>query len=179
MVSLTKVFIIVCVLEVFCTQAHFTIDIEPEELQSIGQVLVESYLTHNLIQKKATATNFFLSQLGKFTTSAIQISAITFSLVCANLLTTVFTPAIEKRMQNYQNVTFVANKIKKTYDICPNDFGCNDYMCWRSCSNGLESSKAGSGSWCYTTTKPKTHEYQHCVHSYECSPCWACLGPCN
>lgn len=155
------------------TNGHITIDMEPEELQSIGEVLVQSYFTHNLIQRERTTRNLILSQTMKFLSSAFQLSALTISLVSANLLTAMFQQLMQQTHQNF-NTT---NNMLKPSEMCPYDFGCDDYMCWRACDNGKKADNAKS--WCYTTTKPEKHQYQHCAGSYECSPCWDCLGPCN
>lgn len=167
---------------VFCAQTngHIQIDIEPEELQSIGEVLVQSYLTHNLIQRQRTTRNAIISQTKKFACNIMQLTALIISLVSANLLTAVLQPIPVHKMTTYENITTtttVAANILKPSEMCPYDFGCDDYLCWRSCDTGKK--ETNGSSWCYTSPQPKKHEFKHCVYPYECSPCWACIGPCN
>lgn len=161
-------------------QAIISIDIDPDELQSIGEVLVESYLHHNLIQRKKTPTNSIITHTKKILCNMIQFSAITMSLVAANLLTASLQPLAMQQIAESDNTTTavktVVNGLKPS-DICPYDFGCDDFLCWRTCDT--KGKQHDAYSWCYTAEKPKEHQFNHCVYSHECSPCWDCLSPCN
>lgn len=70
--------------------AHIVIDIEPEELQRIGEILVESYLQNQQQQQLSNA----VSWCKKITNGVIQLLGIMFTLVSANLLTTFFEPSV-------------------------------------------------------------------------------------
>lgn len=65
------------------------IEIDPHELQSIGEVLVESYFHHNLIQRTRSLQNTFRIQIQKLSFSLLQLIGITCSLVGANTITAI------------------------------------------------------------------------------------------
>lgn len=154
-------------------QSIVSIDIDPIELQSIGEVLVESYFRSNLIQKKPTLKNECINQIKKNSGALFQWTVITSSLVGANLLTSYFQPFMLQNVNNNNNnnatIATATTRIKPS-EMCPEQFGCDDYMCWKSCGTNID-------SWCYTSSKPKNHNFQHCTYSHECSPCWDCLEP--
>lgn len=158
------------------TNAVVKIDIDPEELQSIGEVLVESYFTHNLIQRVPTMSRLICSKTLETIGGTSKLVALTMSFVSANFLTAVYQPKLLQWLMENDNKTTTLNSIKPS-ELCPYDFGCDDYMCWRGCDSGKKDSAVNS--WCYSAPQPEKHQFQHCVHSHECSPCWDCIGPCN
>lgn len=163
---------------IVCAESVISIDIDPVELQSIGEVLVESYLHHNLIQRKPSLKNNCYNKIQQSSIAVLQWIGITSSLLGANLLTMYFQAMnILQPVSNINNniiatVTTTPAKVIKPSEVCPGQYGCDDNMCWKSCGTEIN-------AWCYTSPKPKNHHFQHCSYSYECSPCWTCLGPCN
>lgn len=153
------------------------IDIEPEELQSMGELLVESYFTHNLIQRKPTIGRFALTKLMKLLGSTFKMCALTASLVASNLISAVLQPKFVQQTDEYENITSTIESTFKPTELCPGDFGCDGNLCWKHCEIGKNESNADS--WCFTTPKPEEHQFQYCKHSHDCSPCWDCIGICN
>lgn len=161
MVTVQKIFILLVLSSIFYAKAHFTIEIEPTELQSIGQVLVESYFHHNLIQRQPTVVNNVFSQIKKFSLSTLQLLGITASFIGANIL----TPLLQEKFQ-FALTTTVANTTQHTNNtndpskICQHDFGCDRNICWRSCRKSEKENDRFS--WCYTKSSLDTHKYAHC-----------------
>lgn len=171
---------VVIVFTLFFTSidAVIQIDIEPSELQSIGEVLVESYFHHNLIQREPSLRNTILTKIQNVSITVLQLIGVTASLVAANVLTPMLqtkiepttTTIVEKTYQN-SNITLIPSK------MCPHDFGCDQNVCWRSCDTGV---KGDNGkSWCYTTSNHQLKKYHQCIKPHDCSPCWECLGVCH
>lgn len=167
-----KLFIVLLILSCAnCVNMHILIDISPMELQSIGEVLVESYLHHNLIQRKPSIGNTMLSVVQKCACQLFQFIGITCSLVGANILTSMLQQSADAPTATTFNSSLVPSK------LCNHDYGCDDNVCWRSCkSNGKSTEDA---AWCYSTPDPKLRKYQQCLYQHDCSPCWECLGTCN
>lgn len=162
------------------THAHLVIDIEPEEMQRIAEILVENYLANNLTPQTAVARNTVLSHIKKISFGIIQLFGITISLVSANLLTSLFEPTIVTPPEINSNSVNITNH--ETMEMCNRDFGCSENVCWRSCDAGSTNqiqNKNNQKSYCYTTPKPESHKYQQCIYAHDCSPCWECLGSCH
>lgn len=159
------IFAILCT----CASTHIVIDIEPEELQRVAEILVQNYVDHNLGPIPTSTTKNILPLVIKFALHAMQLIGITITLVSANLITSMFESTSESIIPDNITTTF------KPSEMCNRDFGCERNVCWREC--GAANGK--NNSWCYTTQRPELYEYQQCLHSYECSPCWECLGPCH
>lgn len=169
------IFFIICLF--VYTHSHISIDMDANELQSLGEVLVESYFHHNLIQRRVSLPRTILSSIPKVIICVLQCTAVTGSLIAANIFTpwfqTMLTPNAYdiKSYEQYNNSTILPSK------ICPHDFGCDRNVCWRSCIiNGKESNVK---SWCYTRLNATSNEYAECVHPHDCSPCSECLGVCH
>lgn len=167
------------------------IDMEDEGLKRMGEILVESYFQNHLMEHQqhcVVSRSIILSQIKKLTLSGLQLFGIMCTLVGANLLTSVFDPIINAHSTNSVsaiNTTVIPSTINPS-EMCANDYGCDNNICWRTCSEYSSEKKhdenLGKGitpSWCFTTSEPKEYQFHQCVHSYECSPCWSCLGPCH
>lgn len=139
------------------------IDMEPEDLQQLGEMLVKSYMKQ---QKSSTSLSLGLK---RFSLGVIQLCGVMFTLVGANLITS--------KIELFSSTSPPAPPTVVPQKICNNDYGCDNNMCWRTC-NATE----GDLSWCFTTPKLKGEEkdeqYHICTYSYECSPCWSCVGSC-
>lgn len=122
----SKMSIIVLFLCALQTKAHITIDIESDQLQKLGEILVETYLDHHLLHRPRTTTSVFVSNLRKIGVSMIQMIGIMFTVVGANLLSIKFEPFTKE-------VNFNENLVNKTIllpcEICKNDFGCDRNIC--------------------------------------------------
>lgn len=173
----TGVIFFVC--SIIFIQAHIVIDIDPSELQSIGEVLVESYLHNNLIQRVQSLPNTVLIKFRNFSITVLQLIGVTASLVGANIITPIFqqkfytttTTASVATVLQHGNSTLSPSK------MCPHDFGCDRNVCWRTCS--IDSKGVNGKYWCYTTSSQQTKKYHQCIEPYDCSPCWECLGICH
>lgn len=89
----------------------------------------------------------------KFMTSVFQMLGIMLTLVGANLLTARLTPVVPLNSQqqdesiNLQHIE-VFDK-NNSVEICnSNDFGCNRWLCWRTCVVH-ENNEQGYDSWCF------------------------------
>lgn len=162
-------FLLFCL--VICANANYlSPDFTPLELQSIGNVLVQSYLHEHLIQRKPTLRNTMLSVIQKGVYSSMQYVAITGSLVAANYISSIL---VQPKVEALQLINSTLSPSK----LCNHDFGCDDNVCWRTCNgNGKNNAEK---AWCYSTPDVKRRKYQQCVYNSDCSPCWECLGPCN
>lgn len=54
------IFIILSSIISFQTNAHIVIDIEPEEMQRIAEILVENYISHNITPQISTRSSVLL-----------------------------------------------------------------------------------------------------------------------
>lgn len=180
---LTKVIFLVFVSVISVSNANIVITMEPDELQSIGEMLVR-----NQLRIEATAK---ISTVKKYANMVIQLMGITISLVGANMITGYLDAYLPQKKyavdyptnNNYNNNTSASASNRLPNEICQNNFGCDRGLCWRSCDD-----KAAE-SWCYTAPKTIIEEFKisastailgkTCKHHFDCSPCWSCLGVCN
>lgn len=72
-----KLFVLICV--IILIEAHIGIDIDDDELKSIGELLVESYLRQNLF-KCATMSNGVLRRIESVSITILQLIGVTTSL---------------------------------------------------------------------------------------------------
>lgn len=174
----SKFFIIILSLCVFVNQASasISIDIEPEDLQRIGEIVVGNYLRGDTIVRPRTMINTIILSCKHFSMNIAQLIGIMLSLVGANLLTTKLEPFTIPNTQTvmYKNTTLTPSQ------ICKSDFGCDRNLCWRTCDTKFdEDEQQNAQSWCFTSPKPTNNKFQECKNSNECSPCWDCLGLCH
>lgn len=174
-----KVSVVFILFSLFFTysHAHIVIDIEPDELQRVAEILVQSYLTRNLTPRTVLTRNIVFSCIKKVSSSAVQLFGIMMTLVGANLLTKIFEPSVISPQFLFadNNVTSILPD-----EFCKRDFGCDHNLCWRTCGDELGvHEKNKPQSWCYTAPKTELRNYQQCIHSHECSPCWECIGVCH
>lgn len=154
--------------------ASITIDIEPEELQQLGEILVQSYLERGI--HSIASVNNAVFTCKKVSLAIIQLIGIMFTLVGANILTELLNNANKQRygaplyIENVTNITPTR--------MCDNDFGCNRNMCWRTCNVDLTGDEP-MFSWCYTKPDESDKNLHSCQEANECSPCWSCFGPCH
>lgn len=166
--------------------AHISIDMDAAELQTIGELLVETYMHHNFIHRVPTIRSVILSKIKGFSYNVLQLIGVTLSLIAANVLSPLFGTMFDSTTTSTTSTSITlpvrpANAYSKMildpFKMCPHDFGCDRNICWRSCTtNGKEGSDV---SWCYTTSNLKSTEYNQCIHQHDCSACWECLGPCH
>lgn len=159
-----------------------TIDIEDEDLQRIGEILVQHYVEQQL----TSATKSTISTKVKaFSLGVLQLLGVMLTLVGANLLTAKLDSSTSN---SFNHVTSNNN----TFNFCKHfDYGCDRNICWRMCEKEMESvanvgennktivANATLSTWCYTTANPGERDFQQCLYAYECSPCWTYLGPCH
>lgn len=175
-------FLILLINPVYC-QTNIVLDMNPDDLQKIAELLVESYITHNVKPRYMSTTSRVLAQLKKVSSSTLQFFGITMSLVGANLLTTILEPKITSTQTTIVGNSS-SNKFEPTHtplvgnissvSSCEKFVGCDGNACWRSCYT-----TNNTNSWCYTSPNPAIRDYHRCNHAYECSPCWECLSACQ
>lgn len=159
--------------------ATFTVNISPEELQNMGEILVQNYMENNLFYK-TSLSKYACTFVKKIFINAIHYVALTATLMAANILSPVFQPIVTTLIGSngiYVNTTtpaIVCSSAKSPSQMCGgHHFGFNHHLCWRSCEiNG----QIGS---CYTKSNVLIRDYHQCTHLSECSACWECLGPCH
>lgn len=155
---------------------HITIDIEPEELQRMGEILVETYVQQQLTPRSTSSV--ILSHGKKIACGIMQLIGILLTLVGANIATSRLDHFMIPK-SSVVNIGAAVNVSTFTPSkMCKSDFGCDANVCWRTCDSELGVGEENK-SWCYTTPKKNEKKIQQCSHSYECSPCWDCLGPCS
>lgn len=176
-----KVFIIFVILVATVslhTYGHITIEIEPNDLGQISDIL-QNYIVHNP-SGRSLMRNIIISEIKNIVRVVFQLSGLLCTLVAANLLTVKMEPF----MQNQTSEMCISSTIpippqtKETVlEIChDNDFGCSNNICWRSCNEQSDSNE--KKKWCFTTAIPNGTSFQTCSFSRECSPCWTCVTPC-
>lgn len=177
MVEMKKFVIFFIVSSFVNVQSHIVIDIDPSELQSIGEVLVESYFHHNLIQRQVSLPQTIFSKIVNFSFCVLKLIGVTASLIAANLFTPLFQSfsTTNNALNTITHVQYNKSTIVPS-KICPNDFGCDRNVCWRTCDKGENEKHV---SWCFTTSKPGSNKYAQCINSQDCSGCWECLGQCH
>lgn len=169
-------------------QSSDTENFSASELQSLGSVLVETYLRYNLIQRLprvSTMPCFILHHLYKFTAGTCQFCILTGSLTISAVLGPIAQQWYDKWQNENVNVNVNVNKeptraivtSKINPSHCKNDFGCDRGICWRTCNKNMKNTN--NVGWCYSAPDVKAHKYQLCNFSHECSGCWHCIGPCN
>lgn len=180
---LNKVFVLFTIFA--CNQfvqarINVAVDMSPRELQSLGAILVETYLEHNLIQRLPTVPNAILCFILRSVRAVYDFSFLTGSFICAGILTPIIhekyvAPSSVKPVAVTTMVQEYLNPNQSRPKKCNHDFGCDRNICWRTC----HSSAGKKDAWCYTAPDIKQHKYQQCIYAHDCSPCWECLGPCN
>lgn len=168
MLKLSIVFLLCAIVRV---KAPISIDMTPIELQSIGEVLVESYFHHNLIQRVRTTRSIVFTCIRIGGSFFFQYTGITASLVCAGVL----APIAQQHYNSYVKSKHHHSKSTPS-KMCEHDFGCDRNVCWRTCHT---EKKSETLSWCYSTPDKSVRKYQQCEYAHDCSGCWECLGPCN
>lgn len=176
--------IFVCLVFVSFIVAHnVVINIDPDEMQRIAEILVEDYLTHNLMPQTNSRKKNIIVYVKKVIFSVIQLCGITLSLVGANLMTKALEPSVQMNnvFNDNSSISRATPNISRAIpmQICDRDFGCDRNVCWRSCGDKHNNGKKTTNSWCFTTPDLKKYQYKQCNHPSECSPCWECLGSCN
>lgn len=174
-------FAIVAAIQLVRARITVTANMNPRELESLGSILVETYLRHNLIQCLPTARGAILAFILKIPRAVYDFLNLTSSLICAGILTPILH---EKYVKSEQKVVqsepkpIVVQEYSHPKNVmhkkCDQDFGCDRNICWRSCH-----SDAKKSGWCYSSPNVKHHKYQQCIYAHDCSPCWECIGPCN
>lgn len=149
---------------------QIVIDIDREELQRFGEILVENYFMRD-VERGRFSSN---SQLRKVLIGVVQLMGITVSLVSASLITNSIQPYALSTPEDEIIPVSTQNNTIKPSDICKFDFGCDENLCWRTCDDGMKS----NNSWCYTAAIAGQLQNQLCTHSFQCSPCWDCIGSC-
>lgn len=158
------------VVSYFFGAAHMqnVININDEDLQRLGENLIEYYFMRDL-ERSRMASNL---QCRTVLFGMIQFIGITVSLVSSNLITSVVQSTDSSLQEAIPALT--SNDTLKPSEMCKHDFGCDQNLCWRTCEDGTNS----NDSWCYTSAIYGQQQSQLCSHSFQCSPCWDCIGSC-
>lgn len=163
------------------------IDISDDNLQRFGEILVQHYVDQQLSAMTMSTKSLILPKVKVISRSVLKMFAVMLTLVGANLLTSLF------EFSNNNSNNQITNQIISNVSInfCDHfDFGCEKNICWRVCEKQMDSvpniiaeknksTNALISSWCFTSSNPDQHEFQHCVYDHDCSPCWKCLGSCE
>lgn len=153
------------------------VDIDPEELQRVAEILVESYISQNIYpQTRGNAIrNNLISVVKKVSLNVLQLIGLMLTLVGANLLTQSFESSAVPQV--------LINDIDNRTSFTPSEthfreYGCDNNVCWRTCGEKLNRSEENK-QWCYSSPKPELRKYQECLYLHECSPWWECIGVCH
>lgn len=132
-----------------------TIDIEPDELQKMGEILVEAYVQQQLTHRSISSV--MLSNGKKIVYATIQLIGLLLTLVGANLATTKLEHFMIPSPSVVMNISASAGVPTIGPKMCKREFGCDRNACWRNCDSELgDGEKSKAKSWCFTT--PKTNE---------------------
>lgn len=163
-----------------------TIQIEPENLQQIGKVLMQAYMQQQPIVLGPSSTTArgvqITAEAKKIARGVFQLFGIMITLVGANLLTTKLEQFVVVNQQEFSAKNNITSTMLHS-DICEYDYGCDQNMCWRSCDVSTDanheklSAENTTQQLCYTS--PNKLEFKFCIYSHECSPCWDCLRSCE
>lgn len=150
---ITKFLFYIFIIDITICNGHITIDMEPDELQRMGEILVETYLHQQLTHRLASSV--LLSHGKIFVYGAMQLIGLLLTLVGANIARTRLEHFLlpTSRVVNISAALNVSNF--EPSKLCKRDFGCDDNICWRTCDDKLGVSEENK-SWCYTS--PKTNE---------------------
>lgn len=180
----------ILILAVLCssTLAHIVLDIQPDELQRIAEILVQNYVDNNLGPlPRAARMHFFFHHVKKFGFTTMNMFGLIFSLTSANVITSMIElkyglikPSSTTSIPSSSTSTTITPslfKLNNYPEMCDNivRFGCDRNVCWRTCN----SQNVTANSLCYTSPTPEIHDYHHCTHSTDCSPCWECVDLCK
>lgn len=162
---------------VISSHPSIVIDIEHEELQRVAEILVESYISHNLTPQTSRneMRNIIFSIVKKVTLNVVQLIGIMLSLVGANLLTRIFESSAVPQV--------LINDIDNITSFTPSethfrDYGCDNNVCWRTCGDKFNNPEKNK-QWCYSSPTPESRKYHECLYLHECSPWWECIGICH
>lgn len=183
--SKMKLFIVILLTSSIWQQHAYgfiTIQIEPENLQQIGEVIMQAYMQQQpiVLQTPTTRCAHISSAAKKISRGIIQLLGIMMTLVGANLLTTKLESFVVVNQPEFSAKNITTPTIIQSDKCHEYDYGCDDNLCWRTCDVSADYEKSVENinqPWCYTS--PNESEFQPCNFSYECSPCWNCLSPCK
>lgn len=151
-----------------------------ESLERLGEMLIENYISNNL-RPRATLTRTMWRKMGGILEFVLQMIGVTASLIAANIFSPYFQTVfnLKEIPQSPRTAVTILSRVRYNNgtltpgNLCPNDFGCDRNLCWRSCHH-----EDNQTSWCYTR-KPDKRAYAQCIEMADCSPCWECLGHCH
>lgn len=171
----------VCAFYVCQTKAHITIQIEPNEIDQIVNILQTMIHQNHNIQHPSVRIRLcqFLIPLAKSSMRCItQMTAIMMTLVGANLITT----RLEAPITSFQMTSINSPQSTETPQMYENSYGCASNYCWRTCENENDTIKKNTQQkkWCITM-KPNGTSFAavECVDHHDCSPFWRCLSRCE
>lgn len=178
-----KVFLcFLLIVQVMNICAVISIDIDQSELERIAEILVQSYVSHSLFSPRIIWQNVLLIKIKEVVLYFAQFAGITGSLVAAGVLTEYYlrSPVAEKvkNVQLNQERTTkrpLTRTLTPASKACKWEFGCDDNVCWRECRGET----TNTTSWCFSSPSAEKRSYQSCYDSFDCSPCWSCVGVCQ
>lgn len=127
--NFSSVFII---LSLFSIHGHITIEIEPEDLNRISEIL-QTIINEQQLQPiiRSTTRNSIIPVLKKITCSVFQMLGIMLTLVGANFITMKMEPSM---LQQTSDTNISSLALIEPPGICKSDYGCNANLCWRTCN---------------------------------------------
>lgn len=186
-----QVFVIFLFLLSFSIQlnALISIEIEPNDLEQVSEIL-QTFIQQQQQQlpTRFSTTRVISPLLKSITRSLIQMTGIMLTLVGANLLTLKLETFIVKqpaeKITEINNNTEIISNITALMEKCKNEYGCNRNRCWRTCTSNEElkiekEDEDMKETWCYTSSKANTSDFQSCTFYNDCSPCWDCSSDCK
>lgn len=180
MVSIAKICVLIFILAILSFNSPTRIEMDDESLERLGEMLIENYISNNLMPRETLRRSMW-SKMSSFLVCVLQLIGVTVSLITANIFTPYFQTSLNSKVIPQSPRTAIKILSQPRYNngtlspgnLCPNDFGCDRNLCWRSCHHEND-----QPSWCYTR-KPDSRAYAQCIEMSDCSPCWECLGHCH
>lgn len=167
-------FIYVCQLN-----AHISIQIEPNEIEQISEILQGFILRQHDQQQPPTRRYRLCYMLIPFLKSIsrglTQMVAIMMTLVGANLVTSRMETTFQLNQLSVENIP--QTSVSTQNEHCKNEYGCNSNLCWRACGE-VDINNNTKHKLCFTA-RPNGTSFEACAQTLDCSPCWSCLSRCQ
>lgn len=85
--------------------ALLSIDMDADELQNIGELLVETYSQHNLIRRVQSTRSVIFSKIKVFSYNLLQLIGVTLSLIAANVFSPLIGSLVNSAAQSTTGIT--------------------------------------------------------------------------
>lgn len=151
------------------------IDIEPEELQVLGSIVVtvmEQTFMKIAIPAKIPLRIRIISKVIEWADKVSTNVLLMGSMFGASVMYRKYDAWESSKVKEAVHMMKEPPRSIEMQPIenCAIDYGCDDGHCWKTCDE--------ESTWCYTTAKPLVRKVQTCSQTADCSACWSCASRC-